>query len=194
GPDDYHRTAGRHEYSLAPPAPTQLDALAGACLDVIAVGKIYDIFAGRGITEKIPSANNNEGMEVALALAGRHFEGLAFINLVDFDMVYGHRNDVDGYAAALSDFDVALGVFMQKMCPQDVLIITADHGCDPSTPSTDHSRENVPILAYGAPVRRGADLGTRRSFSCIASSIAEYFELTKRFAAPSFWPLVAAEK
>lgn len=184
---DFKRTSRRHDVSLVPPAPTVLDALQAAGKDVIGVGKIYDIFAGQGITQSIKTANNAEGMQVAMQLADKDFEGLAFINLVEFDMVYGHRNDVDGYANAISEFDAAFGQFLPKLKQDDIVIITADHGCDPATPSTDHSRETVPMLALGAPVKEGVNLGTLQSFGCIANTVAEYFGLPAAYSGKSFW-------
>lgn len=183
---DFARTANRHDYSLLPPAPTVLDALKAAGRDVIGVGKIYDIFAGQGITEQIKTKNNDDGMRVTLELAQRDFNGLAFVNLVDFDMVYGHRNDVNGYAQALNDFDEALGKLLPLLRADDIVMLTADHGCDPSTPSTDHSRENVPMLAAGAPLKAGVDLGTRPSLGCIANTVAEYFDLPAIYTGKSF--------
>ncbi|MDL2214120.1 phosphopentomutase [Clostridia bacterium OttesenSCG-928-O13] len=184
---NFKRTTNRHDYSLLPPGPTVLDAMKDKGLDVIGVGKIYDIFVGQGITEQIKTKNNDEGMRVTKELAGRDFEGLAFVNLVDFDMIYGHRNDVDGYAQALTDFDVALGELMPMLGEEDLLMLTADHGCDPSTPSTDHSRENVPMLAFGAMVKPGVNLGTRLSYGCIANTLAQYFGLPATYAGSSFW-------
>ena len=140
GKGAFTRTKNRHDYSLKPPKKTVLDYLKAAGKDVIGVGKIYDIFDGDGITEKIKTANNTEGMNVTIDLAKRDFDGLAFINLVDFDMVYGHRNNVDGYAQAATDFDRQLAELLPLLKEDDVLMITADHGCDPGTPSTDHSR------------------------------------------------------
>lgn len=183
----FARTPNRHDFSLKPPGHTVLDAISGAGMDVIGVGKIYDIFAGQGVTEKIASKNNTQGMEITLELARRDFEGLAFINLVDFDMLYGHRNDVDGYAQALTDFDLALGKLLPLLRADDLLILTADHGCDPSTPSTDHSRENVPMLAAGPQVRPGADLGCRASYGCIANTVASFLGLPATFAGASLW-------
>ena len=147
GEPPFKRTPRRHDYSVAPPAPTVLDAVKNAGLDTIAVGKISDIFAGRGITEAIRTADNAEGMAVTAAMAMRDFHGLCFTNLVDFDMHYGHRNDVTGYAAALSAFDGWLGRFLPTLREGDLLVITADHGCDPSTPSTDHWRRRPPGIA-----------------------------------------------
>ena len=183
----FSRTANRHDISLKPPELTVLDALQTAGQDVIGVGKIYDIFDGQGITESIKTKNNDEGMEVTLNLTQREFSGLAFVNLVEFDMIYGHRNDVDGYAAAMSRFDEALGKLLPLLRPDDLLLITADHGCDPGTASTDHSRECVPLLAYGASVRP-ANLGQRVSFGHVANTIAEYLGIPQRFAGKSLWP------
>ncbi len=171
---DFRRTPNRHDLSLKPPRKTMLDAISACGLDTIGVGKIYDIFDGEGVTQQIKTKGNTEGIRVTLELAGRDFEGLAFINLVDFDMLYGHRNDVDGYARATAEFDAALERLLPMLRPDDLLLITADHGCDPSTPSTDHSREYVPLLAYGGGVRPGADLGTKRSFACVAQTVCEY--------------------
>ena len=137
----YKRTSKRHDYSLVPPKKTMLNYLSEAGLDVLAVGKINDIFAGSGVTEMVRTANNGEGIDRTLEYAARSFHGLCFTNLVDYDMLYGHRNDVDGYAKALSYFDSRLPELLQAMGEEDILMITADHGCDPSTPSTDHSRE-----------------------------------------------------
>ena len=139
------------------------------------VGKIYDIFVGKGISESTRIQDNNHGCEVTLDILDRDFEGLCFVNLVDFDMVYGHRNDVPGYAKAMTDFDKYLAKIVDKLRDDDLLIITADHGCDPATPSTDHSREYVPMLLYGKHVRQGMDLKTRSSFADISATILEYF-------------------
>lgn len=171
---DFKRTPNRHDYSLKPPRPTMLDGIHAAGLDTIGVGKIYDIFAGQGVSEKIRTTGNDNGMEVTLELAKRDFSGLAFINLVDFDMLYGHRNDVDGYAAAATRFDEYLVQLVKLLGPDDLLLITADHGCDPATPSTDHSREYVPLLAFGSQVREGTNLGTRRGFGCVACTVCDY--------------------
>ena len=146
-------------------------------LSTIGVGKIYDIFAGKGVSETYRTGPNNVGMERTSELQEKDFTGLCFVNLVDFDMVYGHRNDAPGYARALSEFDHWLGGFMEKMEPEDVLMITADHGCDPSTPSTDHSREYIPFLAYGKAVRPGVNLGTRKTYSDQSKTILEMFGL-----------------
>ena len=174
---DFYRTAGRHDFSLVPPRDTALDLMMKSGLSTIGVGKIYDIFAGKGVSETYRTGPNNVGMERTSELQGKDFTGLCFVNLVDFDMVYGHRNDAPGYARALSEFDHWLGGFMEKMEPEDVLMITADHGCDPSTPSTDHSREYIPFLAYGKAVRPGVNLGTRKTYADQSKTILEMFGL-----------------
>jgi hypothetical protein len=150
-----------------------LDVIKKAGMDVISVGKIADIFAGQGVTEGHRTGNNEEGMAEALSMTEREFHGLCFVNLVDFDMTYGHRNDVDGYAAALTRFDAWLPSFLARLGKEDALIITADHGCDPSTPSTDHSREHTPMLLVGGGVKAGVDLGTRVGFCDIAATVLE---------------------
>ena len=171
----YTRTSDRHDYALEPPSDTMLDLLHAAGKDVISVGKIVDIFAGRGISEGevYRSVSNDDGMNKAIAIAGRDFNGLCFVNLVDFDSAYGHRNDVAGYARALTAFDRALPRLIARMGRKDMLILTADHGCDPSTPSTDHSREYVPMIAYGEKIRRGVNLGTRSCFGDISATVLE---------------------
>ena len=185
---DFARTANRHDISLPPPEETALDLLKNAGFDVIGVGKINDIFAGRGLTEFQRTGPNEIGMRVTSEYQGRDFRGLCFVNLVDFDMVYGHRNDAPGYAGALSRFDLWLGGFLQKMRSEDVLMITADHGCDPSTPSTDHSREYIPLLVCGSHVRPGTDLGTRSTFADEAATIMELFGISQEnLSGTSFW-------
>lgn len=164
------RLAGRHDYSVEPHGETLLDRLKSAGLDVISVGKISDIFAGRGITESYPTSSNAEGMERAISLQDKNFHGLCFVNLVDFDSMYGHRNDARGYALAMSEFDRYLGEFLGRMEEDDLLIITADHGCDPDTPSTDHSREYVPILMVGKGIEP-VNLGTLPSFSFVGETV-----------------------
>lgn len=173
----FKRTPRRHDYSLTPPSKTMPDIIKEAGLDSISVGKIYDIFAGQGFTESYPTSGNEDGMDKTLTIAKRDFNGLCFVNLVDFDMVYGHRNDVAGYARALTAFDKRLGELLPLLKAEDLLIITADHGCDPSTPSTDHSREYTPMIAYGATVKEGVNLGTRKSFADIGSTVLEWFGL-----------------
>jgi len=169
---DFKRTADRRDFSIEPPKKTMLDFISEAGLDTIAVGKIRDIFAGKGVSEAILTHSNTEGMEETLRLADRDFNGLCFVNLVDFDMYYGHRNDVDGYARATAEFDAWLPSFTEKMKDGDLLMITADHGCDPATESTDHSREYVPLLIYGNGVAN-ADLGTISGFSHIAATVCD---------------------
>lgn len=171
---NFTRTSNRHDFSLAPPATTMLDELAQSGRDVLSVGKIVDIFAGRGITDFVRTRNNDDGIARTLEMLDRDFEGLCFVNLVDFDMVYGHRNDVDGYAKALASFDRALKGILAKLRAEDILMITADHGCDPGDESTDHTREYVPLLMCGRPIKPGVNLGTRRTFSDIGATILEY--------------------
>ncbi|MEG1103977.1 MAG: phosphopentomutase [Oscillospiraceae bacterium] len=173
-PENFKRTTNRHDISLKPPRKTMLDAIKEAGLASIGVGKIYDIFAGEGVSEKIKTTGNANGMEETIRLAKSDFHGLAFVNLVDFDMIYGHRNDIDGYAAAATQFDKQLCELLPLLREDDLLMITADHGCDPSTPSTDHSREYVPLLIYGAKVKQGENLHTINGFGCIAATICAY--------------------
>ena len=173
GEAPFKRTSRRHDYSILPPAPTMLDAVKAAGLASIAVGKITDIFVGQGITETIRTANNTEGMAATAKVAEGDFRGICFTNLVDFDMVYGHRNNVEGYAAALTEFDRWLAEFLPAMREDDLLIITADHGCDPATPSTDHSREYTPMLMYGKGITP-RDLGTRKTFADISATVLDF--------------------
>ncbi|HOK82285.1 MAG TPA: phosphopentomutase [Clostridia bacterium] len=169
----FRRTANRHDFSLTPPRKTMLDYIKEKGMDVIAVGKIKDIFAGQGVTESYPIKNNNDGMEITNSIAEKDFRGLCFVNLVDFDMVFGHRNDIEGYAKAVSEFDLGLAELLSRLRDDDVLIITADHGCDPSTPSTDHSREYVPLLVYGRKIKQGVNLGVRETFADTAATVLE---------------------
>ena len=171
---NFTRTPRRHDYSLVPPHDTMLDAILAAGKQTIGIGKIHDIFAGKGIGETIRTSGNTEGLQVTLELADRDFEGLAFVNLVDFDMLYGHRRDIAGYAAATAEFNDWLPGFMAKMRPGDILMVTADHGCDPSyTKTTDHTREHVPFLIYGDEVKPGVNLHTRYSFATIADTVCK---------------------
>lgn len=182
----YTRTAGRHDFSLAPPAATMLDAIAAAGQEIIAVGKIYDIFAGRGITEKVYTKSNADGLEQAMAYAKRDFQGLCFVNLVDFDMLYGHRRDVTGYAKALAEFDAWLPTFLEQMGEDDVVMITADHGCDPSYQATaDHTREYVPLLVMGQRIA-SVNLGTRTTFADVAATVADLLDVSADVAGCSF--------
>ena len=169
----FTRTSNRHDYSLLPPRATMLDAIKAAGLDSIAVGKIHDIFAGQGDTEYVYNKSNTNGMEHAWNYADKEFRGLCFVNLVDFDMVYGHRRDIDGYAKALAEFDGWLGKFMEKLGDEDLVMVTADHGCDPGyTKTTDHTREYVPLVILGKGVKP-VNLGTRTSFADIAATVTE---------------------
>lgn len=176
----FTRTSNRHDYSLLPQGTTMLDRLMDNGLATISVGKIYDIFAGKSVSESNRTTSNHHGMEVTLDIQKRDFEGLCFVNLVDFDMKYGHRNDVAGYAQAMTDFDKQLGEFVANMRDEDMLVITADHGCDPATPSTDHSREYVPMVVYGKGVKGGVDMKTRDSFADISATVLEYFGVDQK--------------
>ncbi len=171
---NYTRTANRRDFSIEPPAKTLLDMVNDAGLETISVGKIYDIFCGRGISERVPTHSNEEGMQETAKLLLRNFHGLCFVNLVDFDMLYGHRRDIDGYARALSAFDRFLAENLAKLREEDLLIITADHGCDPGyLATTDHTREYTPLLVY----RKGiapCDLGTRSTFADIGATVAAW--------------------
>lgn len=182
---NFVRTSNRRDFSLEPTAPTVLDAIKSAGKSVIAVGKIKDIFAGRGITDFYPTHSNKEGMDTAENILTEDFEGLCFINLVDFDMLYGHRQDIDGYASAMSEFDRRLPVLIQNMKDGDILMISADHGCDPGDSHTDHTREYVPLLVFGKEIKP-VNLGTRSTFSDIAASIAEYLGIDFKCAGKSF--------
>ena len=183
---NFTRTPRRHDYSLVPPKDTMMDALLAAGYDTYGVGKIYDIFAGKGIAHTTRIENNVDGMEKTLALQDEEFEGLCFVNLVDFDMVYGHRNDIDGYAKAATVFDEQLKTFISRMKEDDILMITADHGCDPGFKGTDHSREYVPFLAYGKQIKENVNLGTRGSFADIAATIQDIFGVEQMTAGNSF--------
>ena len=182
----FKRTSNRHDYSLEPPKETMLDAIKAAGLSSIAVGKIHDIFAGQGDTEFVFNKSNANGMEHALRYAQQDFRGLCFVNLVDFDMAYGHRRDIDGYARALTEFDAWLPRLMEQMGEEDVVMITADHGCDPGyTATTDHTREYVPLLILGERVK-DVDLGTRKSFADIAATVTELLGVTYDTPGKSF--------
>ena len=182
----FKRTSNRHDYSLEPASDTMLDAIKAAGLDSIAVGKIHDIFAGYGDTEYVYNKSNTHGMEHAMGYAKKDFHGLCFVNLVDFDMLYGHRRDIDGYAAALTEFDSWLGGFMEQLGEEDLVMITADHGCDPAyTATTDHTREYVPLLILGKAVKC-VNLGTRTSFADIAATVTELLGVEYETAGVSF--------
>jgi phosphopentomutase len=176
GEHPFKRTANRHDFSLEPYGQTVLDALVEQEKTVYAIGKIYDIFAGKGVSYKTFTHSNKEGMDFSLDALDHDFEGLCFINLVDFDMLYGHRQDIDGYANAFAEFDRWLPSFVQDMKDDDILIITADHGCDPGDHHTDHTREYVPCIMYGKNIKPG-NLGTRTTYADIAATIADYLEI-----------------
>ena len=178
----FTRTAHRHDFSILPPADTMLDQLSQNGKDVIAVGKIKDIFAGKGITEAVYTSGNEAGIDRTLEYLDKAFEGLCFINLVDYDMLYGHRRDVDGYAGALSVFDRRLPEIMGKLREDDILMMTADHGCDPGyKATTDHTREYTPFLMYGRKIKP-VNLGTRETFADIGATVLDYFGITPVFA------------
>ncbi|MCC8103961.1 MAG: phosphopentomutase [Clostridiales bacterium] len=189
----FTRTRNRHDFSLVPPKRTMLVSLREHGFDTYGVGKINDIFAGQGIAHTTPIQDNEDGMNKTLALMEEDFTGLCFVNLVDFDMLYGHRNDIDGYAAAATLFDRQLARMMEKMREDDVVLITADHGCDPGFPGTDHSREYVPMLLYGKSVRPGVSIGTRSSFADIAATVLEMFGIPESLDGQSFWKEVKAQ-
>ncbi len=185
-PGSFQRTANRHDFACPPRGETLLDRLAAAGVPVHAVGKITDLFAGRGIAHAIHTANDDEGVDGIEALLGSVERGLIFANLVDFDTVYGHRNDPAGYARNLERFDARLSELLPRLSPDDLLVITADHGNDPTTPSTDHSREYVPILALGAGARPGAPLGERETFADLAQTLADLFGVGPMASGTSF--------
>ena len=173
GEHPFKRSPKRHDYSLLPPEKTMPSVLKANGFDTISVGKIFDIFAGQGFTESNPTVSNSDGMDKTISIMDRDFSGLCFVNLVDFDMVYGHRNDIEGYAKAMTEFDIRLGEVIAKLRDDDLLIITADHGCDPKTPSTDHSREYTPMLAFGKNIK-SVNLGVRQSFADIGKAALEW--------------------
>ena len=174
-PGHFTRTANRHDYAVPPPKGMLLDRLADAKTEVYSVGKIFDVFLGRGIGEHMKTKTNADGMQKTLDAMQDFARGLIFVNLVDFDSQYGHRNDVEGYGRALEEFDAWLPAFQRAMQPGDLAILTADHGCDPTTPSTDHSREYTPLLTFGARAKAGVDLGTRATLSDMGQTVAENF-------------------
>ena len=183
---DFVRTENRHDFSLTPPGDTMLDLIKRKGLDTIGVGKIYDIFNGKGIKETYHIRDNADGMHVTKELQAKDFNGLCFVNLVDFDMKYGHRNDVDGYAKAVAEFDAWLPTFINDMKADDVLMITSDHGCDPLTPSTDHSREYIFLLATGETLKENVNLGTLDGYSDISATILDMFGIENTLQGKSF--------
>jgi len=184
---EYTRTPNRQDFSYPPEDRLVLEELVDNGVPVYAVGKIYDIYEGHGITEYVKTRNNDEGITRTIEYLQKTEEGLIFTNLVDFDMKYGHRNDPVGYARALEEFDERLPEIMSAMRPEDVLFITADHGCDPTMPSTDHSREKVPLLAYGMHLRENSNLGERRSFADLGQTVLELFDLEQMPNGESFF-------
>lgn len=187
----FERTRNRHDYALDPTGPIVMDDLVKNGFDSIGVGKIYDIFAGKSVEESYKMEDNIDGMNITLDLCDKDFNGLCFVNLVDFDMIYGHRNDVDGYANAASEFDKQLGQMMDKLREDDIVIITADHGCDPSTESTDHSREYVPMIIFGDKIKAGIDLKTRNTFADIGKTVADIFGIESPIPGTSFYKEVS---
>ena len=189
----YKRTSNRHDYSLEPPKATLLDALKAAGKASIGVGKIYDIFAGIGTTDHVYNQSNTHGLEHTMHYANQDFEGLCFVNLVDFDMLFGHRRDIDGYARALSEFDAWLPDFLAQLGDEDLVLITADHGCDPGyTATTDHTREYVPLLILGKQVQP-VNLGTRQSFADIAATLAQLLDVELDTPGQSFADRILAK-
>lgn len=173
-PGNFQRTANRHDYSIEPPSPTMLELIKDRGLEVVGIGKIGDIYSGKGLTQSIPTKGNADGIDRTLAAWQSVKAGLVFTNLVDYDMKYGHRNDVEGYAAALEEFDGRLPEIMGQLNEEDLLIITADHGCDPTMPGTDHTREYVPLLIYGDKVKAGTGVGIRKTFADVGATVTGY--------------------
>jgi phosphopentomutase len=186
-PGSFQRTPNRRDYALEPERATVLDALAQAGKRVISIGKIADIFSGRGIAQSYKTRDNQEGIDILVEVTAWGDGDLVFANLVDFDMLFGHRNDAEGYARALEQADTGIGRVVEAMKPQDILIITADHGCDPTFPGTDHTREYVPLLVYGRGIRQGVDLGTRATFADVAASVADMLGVGYQCQGTSFW-------
>lgn len=189
----FRRTANRHDYALTPPRDTLLDLLTRQGIPVVSIGKVRDLFAGRGIVQAIPTKSDAEGVDQLLNVIRADGTGLVFINLVDFDTLYGHRNDVEGYATNLERFDERLGEVLTALRESDLLIITADHGNDPTTPSTDHSREHVPILLTGSRVRAAVDLGTRTTFADLGQTLAANFGVGRLAFGRSFLEEIVVE-
>ena len=186
---DFTRTSNRHDFSVEPPKETLLDAIKSANKTVYAIGKIFDIFAGKGVTQKVFTTSNLDGIEKTLKALDTDFNGLCFINLVDFDMLYGHRQDINGYAKALTEFDRYLPEITSKMRDDDILVITADHGCDPGDDSTDHTREYTPLIVYGKSVKP-INLGTRKTFADIAATVADYLDVDFKCDGESFLDII----
>lgn len=187
---NYKRTSNRKDFALDPFDTTMLDYIKQSGMPVMAVGKIEDIYNGRGVTDAVHIKNNMDGVDKTIEYIKTDKRGLIFTNLVDFDMLYGHRNDIEGYGNALMDFDRRLPKIIESMKNEDVLIITADHGCDPTTLSTDHSREYVPLLVYGNKIKRGINIGTRRTFSDIGKSVLHMLEVNNKLFGESFYDMI----
>ncbi|MCR4955290.1 MAG: phosphopentomutase [Lachnospiraceae bacterium] len=183
---NFTRTSNRHDFSLTPPKDTMLEALLNAGYDTYGVGKIYDIFAGAGINHTVRIADNVEGMERTLEHEKLDFNGLCFVNLVDFDMKYGHRRDIDGYATAATVFDKQFKEFVDNMREEDIVMVTADHGCDPGFTGTDHTREYIPLLIYGKDIKENVNVGTRKTFADIAATILDIFHVENNTDGTSF--------
>ncbi|MEW5875541.1 MAG: phosphopentomutase [Candidatus Zixiibacteriota bacterium] len=188
---NYTRTPRRRDFSLKPLRPTLLDLLMDAGIETIGIGKIDDLFAGQGLTVKIHTESNEEGMDATLTALSRYPTGMIFVNLVETDMIWGHRNDPHGFATALERFDDRLGELLTALKTSDALFISADHGCDPTTPSTDHSRELVPLLSYGPNLRGGIDLGQRDTYADLAATLAEMWSLSNPGPGSSFFQALA---
>ncbi len=184
--EGFTRTSNRKDFSLEPQGKTICDIIEANNIPTVGVGKIYDIFAGKGIAKSVKSKSNFDGMQKTIDMVKDGQDGFIFVNLVDFDMKFGHRNDVEGYAAALNEFDTQLGELMALLNEDDILMITADHGCDPTTEGSDHSREYVPMLIFGNSIKSGVDLGTRASFSDIAATLSDIFNVEKPKFGESF--------
>jgi phosphopentomutase len=189
-PGNFTRTEHRRDFSLAPLVSTLLDVLKDSGKEVIGLGKIEDLFAGRGLTQRDHTETNSEGMAATLRWLKRDFTGLLFVNLVEFDMLWGHRRDSRGYAQALRDVDAWFGQVQQVMRPDDAIFFTADHGVDPTYTGTDHTREHVPLLAYGTPVRAGVNLGVRPTFADLGQTLAQAFHVEPLAAGTSFAPTI----
>jgi phosphopentomutase len=189
-PGHFTRTTNRKDFALEPAGPTVLDRLEAAGIPVVGVGKIEDLFAGRGLTEAIHTQSDAHGMDVIEQLLDRMDAGLIFANLVDFDTEFGHRNNIEGYAANLERFDQRLAVLVGRLGPADMLIVTADHGNDPTTPSTDHSREYVPVFVVGESIKAGVDIGTRETFADLGRTVADVWAVTPPAHGTSFLPMI----
>jgi phosphopentomutase len=185
--DNFKRTERRHDYPLMSPLPTMLDRLVSAGKEVVSVGKIDDIFGHRGITRSNHTVSNRDGIAATLEFLPEAFEGLLFVNLIEFDMIFGHRNDARGYADALEEFDRAVPEIQKQMRKTDLAMVVADHGVDPTTPGTDHSREHIPLLVFGEQITRGKNLGTRKTFSDVAATIGEIFSIPDPILGESFY-------